>query len=50
LRMISMFENATAFNQNISGWNITNVSPKPPSNFNTGSALANTPGNNPIWT
>jgi len=26
------------------------VSPKPPSNFNTGSALANTPGNNPIWT
>jgi len=44
-----MFFNATAFNQNISGWNVANVTPKPPTNFisTTGSAL--TAQNSPVW-
>jgi len=49
LRMISMFEEATAFNQYLRGWNVSQVVGTPPINFNYGSALANTPGNNPIW-
>jgi surface protein len=41
-----MFYNATLFNQDISGWVVDNVTPKPPTNFSTGSALTveNTPG------
>jgi len=31
-----MFNNASAFNQDIRGWTVTNVSPKPPSSFNSG--------------
>jgi len=45
--MNNMFFEATVFNQNISGWNVTLVSPKPPINFSFGSAL--TPENTPNW-
>ena len=45
--MNSMFYNATAFNQNINGWNITNVSPKPPNSFISATS-ALTPENNPF--
>ena len=34
-----MFNNATIFNKNISAWNVTLVTPKPPNDFRTGSAL-----------
>jgi surface protein len=37
--MNNMFQNAQAFNQNISAWNVTLVTPKPPTNFRTGSPL-----------
>ena len=37
--MDSMFQNAQAFNQNISAWNVTLVTPKPPTDFRTGSPL-----------
>jgi surface protein len=45
LNMNNMFKNATLFNQDISGWVVDNVTPKPPTDFSTGSALtvANTP-------
>jgi len=42
-----MFYYATVFNQNLNSWNVDNVTPKPPTDFSTGSAL--TPANNPIW-
>jgi len=45
--MYNMFLNATAFNQNISGWNVAKVSPRPPPNFSSGSAL--TLANSPVW-
>jgi surface protein len=45
--MGAMFFNATLFNQDISGWVVDNVTPKPPTNFSTGSAL--TAANSPIW-
>lgn len=44
--MRNMFNNATVFNQNLSGWCVTNQ-PTLPQNFATGSALA--PGNFPVW-
>lgn len=37
--MEDMFNGATVFNQNISGWNVIKVSPVPPTDFRTGSAL-----------
>jgi hypothetical protein len=37
--MFNMTSVASAFNQNISGWIVTNVTPKPPLNFSTGSLL-----------
>jgi surface protein len=37
-----MFQNAQAFNQNISAWNVTLVTPKPPTDFRTGSPLITT--------
>ena len=43
-----MFNNATVFNQDISGWDVNLVSPKPPTDFSTGSAL--TVANSPDWT
>ena len=43
-----MFYNATNFNQNISGWVVTNVNPKPPSDFSAFSPL--TTANSPSWT
>ena len=46
--MDSMFQGATSFNQNISGWVVDNVTPKPPTDFSTGSAL--TVENSPGWT
>jgi len=45
--MSDMFYNASVFNQDISGWNVSNVSIKPPLDFSTGSAL--TAANTPIW-
>jgi len=45
--MSNMFQNASAFNQNISGWVVDNVIQKPPTDFSTGSAL--TVENSPIW-
>jgi surface protein len=45
--MVNMFYTASAFNQNISGWNVANVSPKPPTDFSTGSPL--TAQNTPSW-
>ena len=42
-----MFNNATLFNQNISNWAVENVSPNPPTNFSTGSALS--AANSPPW-
>ena len=39
--MTMMFYNAQAFNQDISGWNVALVTPKPPLDFSTGSALTN---------
>jgi hypothetical protein len=42
-----MFYGAVAFNQNISGWNVVNVTPRPPTDFSTGSAL--TAPNTPVW-
>ena len=41
--MDGMFYYALAFNQNISGWIVTNVSPNPPNIFSTGSPLALSP-------
>jgi hypothetical protein len=43
-----MFYNATVFNQDISGWNVNLVDPKPPDYFRTNSAL--TVANSPVWT
>jgi surface protein len=43
--MSEMFYSASVFNQNISGWNVASVLPKPPTNFS--SAL--TSQNTPIW-
>jgi len=34
-----MFNGATSFNQNISAWNVVNVTPKPPTGFSSGSKL-----------
>jgi surface protein len=45
--MSYMFNGAVAFNQDISGWNVSNVSPKPPTNFRTNSPLSE--ANSPIW-
>jgi surface protein len=42
-----MFYNATLFDKNISGWNVSSVTSKPPAYFSTGSAL--TAENSPIW-
>jgi len=42
-----MFNGATAFNQNISAWDVRKVSPKPPTQFSTTSAL--TAQNIPVW-
>ncbi|QCO58035.1 BspA family leucine-rich repeat surface protein (plasmid) [Pseudorhodobacter turbinis] len=44
--MIYMFDGATVFNQDISGWCVSNISTEP-TNFSTGSAL--TSGNLPVW-
>jgi len=41
-----MFEEATAFNQDLSGWCVTNI-PNEPSEFGTNSAL--TDANKPLW-
>jgi surface protein len=46
--MSGMFYEATIFNQNISNWNVTKVTTKPPTDFRTSSALS--PANSPIWT
>jgi len=46
--MNNMFEEATEFNQNISGWNVSSVITKPPTDFSTG-ATAFLPQNQPIW-
>ena len=45
--MNGMFYGA-AFNQYIVGWNVTNVTPKPPSEFNGGGS-ALTSENSPVW-
>jgi len=31
-----MFQNASAFNQYVGGWNVSNVVTKPPTDFGTG--------------
>jgi len=43
-----MFYAAQVFNQNISGWNVSNVSSKPPLDFSSYSPL--TVENSPNWT
>ena len=42
-----MFYDATAFNQNISAWNVASVTPKPPTEFSSTSGL--TAQNIPVW-
>jgi hypothetical protein len=44
--MTNMFRNATSFNQNISGWCVTNISEEP-NNFSTNSPLSES--NKPFW-
>ena len=43
-----MFYGAEVFNQNIRAWVVTKVTPKPPTDFSTSSAL--TTANSPVWT
>jgi hypothetical protein len=45
--MNRMFDGTNVFNQNISAWVVTKVSPKPPPNFRNNSAL--TFENSPVW-
>jgi hypothetical protein len=49
--MSQMFENASAFNQDISAWTInTSISPNPPTDFANGSAITNPDYlPNPTW-
>jgi len=42
--MNSLFFNASEFNQDLSGWCVTNINPEP-TNF----AVALTSGNKPVW-
>jgi len=44
--MINMFRDALAFNQNLSGWCVSNFQ-YPPGSFSTSSAL--TDANKPVW-
>jgi len=44
--MIQLFLNAAAFNQDLTGWCVTNITSEP-SNFADNSAL--TAGNKPVW-
>jgi len=44
--MSSMFKSAIAFNQNISGWCVTNISSEP-LDFSLNSALSES--NKPVW-
>ena len=44
--MEGMFRDATAFNQDLSGWCVTNITAEP-DNFATISALTN--ANKPVW-
>ena len=44
--MIAMFGNAASFNQDLTGWCVTNITTEP-GNFSTDSAL--TPANEPVW-
>jgi len=45
--MSYMFYNASAFNQDLSGWNISvELSPKPPTDFSSGAGSQLVP---PIW-
>jgi hypothetical protein len=44
--MISMFQDATVFNKDLSGWCVTNITSEP-TNFSTSSALTN--ANKPVW-
>jgi hypothetical protein len=45
--MNRMFDGTSVFNQNISAWVVTKVSPKPPPDFRNNSAL--TFANSPVW-
>ena len=47
--MTEMFFGATAFNQNLSSWKVDKVSSANRVNFNTNSAMANTPTYQPNW-
>jgi hypothetical protein len=42
-----MFQDAYAFNQNISAWNVVKVTPKPPISFSPNSPLSVV--NSPKW-
>jgi len=44
--MVYMFYNASAFNQDLTSWCVTNISTLP-SDFNTGSGLVSS--NLPVW-
>ena len=44
--MYSMFNGATVFNQNLSGWCVTNIGSLP-GNFDAASGLASS--NRPVW-
>ncbi|HCD99301.1 MAG TPA: BspA family leucine-rich repeat surface protein, partial [Flavobacteriaceae bacterium] len=45
-QMDAMFSNATAFNQNLSGWCVSLID-KAPTNFSTGSSIPQT--SLPLW-
>ena len=47
--MSEMFQNASIFNQDLSAWTInSSISPNPPTNFATGSAITD-PNYLPTW-
>jgi len=46
--MNRMFENNSAFDQNISGWCVSNI-PTRPTNFDTGTNASWTAGEKPVW-
>jgi len=46
--MVSMFQSASAFNQDISGWCVTNINGKP-YYFDTGSGFEGQTAKQPQW-
>jgi hypothetical protein len=46
--MSGMFNSATAFNQDLSGWCVTPI-PSAPSSFDTGATAWVLPSSRPVW-